>query len=253
MRVVHLITTYNEAENVVLLIPKLQKFYKNHPKIKFVTLFVDDSRDATPKIIKRFQKKDTSILLAPGHSRGLGAAMIRGYHYALARLNPDIIITNEADFAYDHTRIPLMVKKIGEGYDVIVASRHTPGGTTQGWTWSRHLNHWLANTFFANWVAGGNYVSDHNGEFRAIRVKGVLDQITWTGFPSGFAFFNYLLFKLHQITPKFYEFPITYRFRTLGESKVSFNPKYLVSYLKSILEYIYVCLKIRLHSTLKRK
>lgn len=246
MRIVHLIPTYNEADNVTELIPQLQQFYSKNSKHKFLTLFVDDSRDATVRIIKQFQKKDKSLLLVPGNSQGLGAAMVRGYRYALSHLKPDIIVTNEADFAYDHTKIQLMIAKIEQGFDVIVASRHVPGGTTEGWTWSRHLNHWAANTFFADWIAGGNYVSDHNGAFRAIRVKGVLDQINWEGFPTGFAFFNYLLFKLHQITPKFYELAIIYHFRIRGESKISFNFKYLKSYLKNVGEYIWVCLKIKL-------
>jgi len=172
--------------------------------------------------------------------------MVKGYKYALAKLKPQIIISNEADFAYDHTKIPFMIRKVTQGFDVVVASRHVPGGTTaKGWSVSRHLNHWVANTFFASWVAGGNYVGDHNGAFRAIRVKGVLDKMKWTGFPSGFAFFNYLLFKLHTITPKFYEFPVAYHFRTQGESKISFNVKYVKSYLRNISEYILVCLAIR--------
>ncbi len=245
MHITHLIPTYNEAENVVLLIPSLQKLYSKNPKNEFTTVFVDDSNDNTPKIINAFQKKDKSIKLITGPHRGLGAAVIFGYKYTLKNFKPDIVVTNEADFAYDHAKIPLMVKLIEQGFDVVVASRHVPGGTTMGWTWSRHLNHWAANTLFADWIARGNYVSDHNGAFRAIRVKGVLDQIKWKGFPTGFAFFNYLLFKLHQINPQFYEFPTVYSFRARGESKVSFNLKYLTSYLKNVGEYIWVCLKIR--------
>lgn len=245
MRIIHLITTYNEAENVSKLIPKLQKFYLKHPKYDFFTLFVDDSTDTTPDIILQAQKHDRRLKIILGKHQGLGAAAIQGYKYALKKLRPDVIVTNEADFAYDHTQITTMIAKIKQGYDVVVASRHMPGSNTQGWTISRRLNHWVANTFFATWIAGGNYTTDHNGEFRAIRVKGVLDRIRWTNFPTGFAFFNYLLFRLHLLTPKFYEFPITYRFRTAGESKISFNYRYAKKYFQNVWEYACVCIEIR--------
>ena len=245
MRVTHLIPTYNESENIRRLLPKLQKFYLRHRRHKFCTLIIDDSTDDTCKLIKQFQKKDPSIISKLGPRQGLGTAMVYGYRYAMRHLKPDIIITNEADFAYNHEKISLMLQKIAVGYDVVVASRHCPGGTTNGWTWSRHLNHWIANTFFATWIAGNSYVSDHNGAFRAIRVKTVLDKIVWFGFPKGFAFLNYLLYVISTKTNRFYEFPTTYHFRTRGESKISFNQKYLLSYLYNIYEYITFCLYIR--------
>lgn len=246
LTIVHLIPTYNESENVTLLLPSLSKLYRQHAKYRFLTLFVDDSSDNTSEIIISYRKNHKDIIIIKGHRKGLGSAMIQGYRYALAKLKPDIIISNEADFAYEHALIPKMIEKINNGFDVVIASRHVPGGTTKGWTFSRHANHWIANTLFASWIAGGDYVTDHNGAFRAIRVKGVLNQISWKSFPLGFAFFNYLLFRLRIITTKFYEFPVTYHFRTEGESKISFNPKYIKSYFRNIREYISVCIKIRM-------
>jgi len=61
--VVHLIPTFNEAENIRRLLPSLSKLYKLHPKYKFRTLFVDDySTDGTINIIQQCQKRDKSII-----------------------------------------------------------------------------------------------------------------------------------------------------------------------------------------------
>ena len=247
-RVVHLIPTYNECENISQMLSVLSKIAAKDPKHKHFILVVDDnSPDGTASIVRQFQKSNPSIHLIGGKKKGLGVAMIRGLKYAVGHLDADIIIPNEADFGFDPKHVPYMLKKIDQGYDVVVASRHVGRGKTTGWTLNRRLNHWVANKLFATWVAGVKEVHDHNGAFRAIRVRGVLDKIDLDKLGTvGFGFFNYFLFKLTQVTNKFHEFPITYKFRVAGESKVSFNPKYFSTYLKDILEYVKLSYKIRL-------
>lgn len=228
----------------------MAKVGKRLKKYKFLTLIVDDnSPDGTGRVIQKYMLRNRNIVLLKGKKQGLGVAMIRGYRYAMEKLKADIVVSNEADGAYDPNKIPFMIKKIEAGWDVVVASRHVAHGQTQGWTVSRKLNHWVANTFFATWIAGVYQVRDHNGAFRAIRVKGVLDNLDFSNFPiRGFGFFSYCLFRLTKVTDKFYEFPVTYKFRTRGESKVSFNPKYIKTYIKDILEYVFLSLKIRFES-----
>lgn len=246
--IVHLIPTYNEKENIGKMIEALQKIASKDKKRKHLVLVVDDnSPDGTQSIVKAHQKKDKSIFLLRGEKHGLGKAMIRGLKYATQKLNADVVIPNEADFAFDPKHIPYMLNKIDKGIDVVVGSRHVGRGRTQGWTRNRKINHWVANKLFATWVAGVREVYDHNGAFRAIKVKGVLNQIDLDKMNiNGFGFFNYFLFKLTQVTDKFHEFPVTYKFRTTGESKVSFNPKYFRTYLRDVAEYIKLSFKIRL-------
>ena len=247
MRVVVIIPTYNERENIGKMLKVMLRIISREKKDKYQVLVVDDnSPDGTGNIVRDFQTKRKNFFLITGKRKGLGIAMIRGYKYAIQNLNADIVLSNEADFAFDPQKIPFMIRKIKEGYDVVIGSRHVGGGKTEGWTLNRKIHHWIANKFFATWVAGVNNVYDHNGAFRAIRVRGLLDKINFDELGvTGFGFFNYFLFKLTQVTEKFYEFPVTYKFREKGESKVSLNPKYLHTYLRDVFEYIRLSLRIR--------
>lgn len=245
MRVVCIIPTYNEKENITRMLDVMARIISRQKKDRYTVLVVDDnSPDGTGDLVKKYKSK--KIILLSGKKKGLGKAMIRGYMYAIKKLKADVVVSNEADFAFDPRAIPFMVNKIKEGHDVIIGSRHVGDGRTEGWTLNRKLNHWIANKFFATWVAGVNNVYDHNGAFRAIRVNGVLNQIGLDKLNvNGFGFFNYSLFKLTQVTDKFYEFPIVYKFREKGESKVSFNSKYFHTYLSDVREYVKLSLQIR--------
>ena len=247
MRITVIIPTYNEKENIGELIEKTFKVVKGKSDEYTILVVDDNSPDGTGLIVKKFQSRYKNLILLQQKKEGVGKAMTKAYLYTLKNLRPDVVVSTEADFAYDPKYILDALGKVKEGTDVVVGSRHVGIGKTEGWTKSRKLNHWVANKFFATWIAGVSEVYDHNGAFRAIRVKGVLDKINFRKIrTSGFGFFNYFLFKLTQITNKFYELPIVYRFRTKGESKISFNPKYFFTYLHDVFEYIYLSFKIRL-------
>lgn len=247
MKVVILIPTYNESENIGKLLLDIDKRIKKLKKYSFGVLIVDDnSPDGTGKIVEEFGRKRKYVELLTGTKEGLGVAMVRGYKHAIARMKADVVVTNEADFAFDFKHLPYMLRKIDEGVDVVVGSRHVGVGKTEGWTKSRILNHWVANKLFATWIAGVSEVYDHNGAFRAIRVKGVLDKMNWEKMPRGFGFFFYNMYELTRYTTKFDEFAVTYRFRERGESKVSFNPRYVRTYARDVMEYIRMAFKIRM-------
>lgn len=250
IKVVHIIPTYKEKENILLMLKTLKQINKSLPQYQFSTIIVDDnSPDGTGEVVKKWQVQDPSTHLLTGPKKGLGVAMLRGFQYALNRLKADIIIPNDCDFSWDPYKIPQMLTKIEEGYDVVVASRHAKGGNQRGWSKLRKVNHWLSNYFFARVVAGIKEVTDYNGTYKAIRVKGVLDQLPLHQLPSrvwvqGFAFQPYLVYELSKVTQKFIEVPMTFKFRTRGEAKIS--PKYYKTYLRDAGEYIILCLYIRL-------
>jgi len=247
MKVVVLIPTYNEIENIELLLERLIFLRRENRKYEVEMLVVDDnSPDGTGRVVLEYSKKHKFIHLLSGKKEGLGRAMARGYKYAIGHMGADVVLSNEADFAFDFEHFGYMLEKIEEGFDAVIGSRHVGIGKTEGWTTSRRFNHWVANYVFATLLAGVREVYDHNGAFRAIRVRGVLEKIDWDKMPvKGFAFFFYSLYELTKITDKIDEFPVVYTFRERGESKVSFNPKYIRTYLRDISEYAALAAYVR--------
>ncbi len=247
--VVYIIPTYNEYQNIPFVINAVVDALRK-TRYPFKILFIDDnSPDNTGRLIKGFQKKDKRILLITGKRNGLGNAMIRGYKYAIDKLKADIVIANEADMSYNPKLVLKMIEAIEEGQDAVIAVRKIKSSGL--WSWDRKLIHWFSNNFVSSVIAGESRYRDRNCAFRAIKVRGILDKVDFQSFPKGFSFFNYLLFKLSQVTPRIKEIEAVYTPRKFGESKISFKPKYIKTLLKDSFEYLGVCFRIRLEKIFK--
>lgn len=244
MKIVHIIPTFNEKENIGKMIETLEELGETNSSWRSDILIVDDhSPDGTSDVVKKYQRKYTNIYILLKKKEGLGRALIMGYQYAIRNLHADVVIPNDADFQWDPQDIPKLIKKIEEGYDVVVASRHVPGGKVIGWSWFRKLNHEVSNTLLAWWIAGVHEVADHAGNFKAIRVKGILDKVPLSKMRNaGFSFQLHVLYELSKTGAKFTEVPAVFKERRFGKSKIGFN-RY---YARDVLEYIRSSLSIRL-------
>ena len=60
----------------------------------------------------------------------------------------DIVITMDADNSHNPAQIPLMIKKINEGYDIVIASRYRKGSKIVGLSNFRKLTSFLAGSLF---------------------------------------------------------------------------------------------------------
>lgn len=244
MKIVHIIPTFNEKENIGKMINVLEELGRKNQKWQSEILIVDDhSPDGTADVVRKYQKKYSNVHLLLKKKEGLGRALILGYEYAMKKLHADAVIPNDADFQWDPYDIPQLIDKLNEGFDVVVASRHVKGGKVVGWNWFRKLNHEVSNSFLAWWVAGVHEVADHAGNFKVIRVAAILDKVGLTKMKnSGFSFQLHVLYELSKTGAKFAEVPVTFRERKFGKSKIGFN-RY---YLRDIVEYIKSSLSIRM-------
>lgn len=243
MKIVHIIPTYNEKENIGLMIDQLIALSKKHTSWQTHILVIDDSSpDQTGAIVKRYQKKYSNIHLLTKKKVGLGSALIVGFEYAINTLHADVVVPNDADFQWDPADFPKLVSKIEEGYDVAVASRHVKGSGVSDWSAFRRINHEISNSLLAWFLAGVKEVHDHAGNFKAIRVKGILDQIPLSQMRNvGFSFQLRILYELSKTGAKFIEVPVIFHERRRGESKIGFNKHYI----RDVGEYIISSLSIR--------
>ena len=249
MKIVHIIPTFNEKENIGQMIETINEIGTKYPRWSNEVLIVDDySADGTAHVVSEFKKKYSNLHLLLKKKEGLGRALIKGYEYALNKLDADVVIPNDADFQWEPRDYPKLIKKIEEGFDVVVASRHVPGGKVVGWNWFRKLNHDISNSLLAWWIAGVHEVKDHAGNFKAIRVKGILDQVPLTKMRNaGFSFQLHILYELSKTSAKFTEVPVIFRKRKFGKSKIGFN-RY---YIRDVFEYIRSSILIRLDRSKK--
>jgi dolichol-phosphate mannosyltransferase len=164
--------------------------------------------------------------------RGLGVSLIAGYRYAINELKADIVIPNDCDFQWDPELIPLMLNKLEEGYDVVVPSRHVKGAG-ESFTGFRKLTHFVSNDLLNGYWAGIHEVKDKAGNFKAIRVKNILDKVQLDKLNvRGFVIQSTIIYELSKTGAKFAEIPATFGSRRAGESKVGFS----MQFIKDIVE-----------------
>jgi dolichol-phosphate mannosyltransferase len=232
IKVVNMLATYNEKENVRPMVETLEKIAAQCPEYEFVTLVVDShSPDGTGEVVRELAKTKKNLFLLET-PRGLGVSLIAGYRYAMEELKADIVIPNDCDFQWDPNLIPTMLQKIEEGYDVVVPSRHVKGGK-DNFNFFRKLTHFVSNDLLNGYWAGIHEVKDKAGNFKAIRVKNILDKVDLSKLNvRGFVIQSTMIYELSKTKARFVEIPAVFGERRAGESKVGFS----MQFVKDIIE-----------------
>ncbi|MBU4098844.1 glycosyltransferase family 2 protein [Patescibacteria group bacterium] len=130
MKIVIILPTYNERVNIQKLIPILEE--KVFPKIKnhdiHILVVDDNSPDGTQEEVRTFMQKWENIELLLGEKEGLGAAYVRGMHYAMDKMKGDAVIEFDSDFQHDPNDIPVLITAMDNGADYVIGSRYVKGG-----------------------------------------------------------------------------------------------------------------------------
>ena len=233
-KIVIVMPAYNEAENLNLIIPEL--FDKEFPKIENIEmhlLIVDDfSPDGTGDIVKKFQSKYKNLHLLQKQKEGLGWAYIKGFQYAIHKLNADAVMEMDADFQHPTRFVSPMVDAYIDGADYCIGSRYIKGGSVPAdWALFRKAISFFGNLFIRI-VFVKPSIHDLTTGFRLTRVKGVLDKIDLDHLmePTRFAYKVDLLYQSIKNSKKVVEVPLEFASRTKEKSK--FNPKEMISTFK---------------------
>ena len=214
-RVLIIVPTYNEAENIDPLVEKLLSLDSF-----FDVLVVDDnSPDGTGAKAELLSQKNPGrvfVLHRPG-KLGLGTAHRDGFKWGLDH-GYEQLLTMDADFSHPPEVIPRMVNEL-EVAAMAIGSRYVPGGKTEGWTLLRKINSWVAN-FLARVLMGLNS-RDCTGAFRAYRAE-YLRQLPFDKLIArGYSAHLEVLYYFQKIGAKVVEVPITFINRREGKSKIS--------------------------------
>lgn len=238
-KVVIIMPTYKEAENIKKMIPAL--FEKEFPKIKNAQmhlLIVNDlpgdgtGDDGTGKIVKDEMKKYKNLHILEGKKRGLGWAYIKGMKYAKDELEADAVMEMDADFQHPPRFIKPMVDAYLSGAEYVIGSRYIKGGSIPGeWALFRKAVSFFGNLFIRI-VLLKPKIHDLTTGFRLTKVKGVLDKIDLDNLmePTRFAYKVDLLYQSIKNSKKTVEVPLEFAPRTQDVSK--FDTKEMISTFK---------------------
>ena len=216
MRKLIIIPTYNERENIELMVRKVFSLPG-----EFSLLVVDDgSPDGTAAIVRQLQADhpDRLFLLEREGKLGLGTAYLAGFRWALER-GYEAIYEMDCDFSHDPDDLLRLTAELEKGADVAVGSRYVSGVNVVNWPMRRLLLSYFASRYVC--CVTRMPVRDATAGFVAYRADVLrtinLDKVRMKGY--GFQIeMKYTAWKLGFGIK---EVSIIFRDRTMGTSKMS--------------------------------
>ena len=214
MKILIVIPTYNEKDNIKRLIPMIKK---SLPAADI--LVVDDkSPDSTGAAVRAIAKANKRVKLIERKGKfGLGTAYVEGFKYALAH-NYDFIFEMDADFSHDPKYLPEFMEAMRSN-DLVIGSRYVNGISVVNWPIGRLILSKFAN-FYARTITGVP-LTDLTSGFKCYSAE-VLKKIDLNNIHSdGYAFQIEMHYKAWKKAFRIKEIPIIFIDRHAGSSKMS--------------------------------
>jgi dolichol-phosphate mannosyltransferase len=212
VRAVTCLPTYNERENLELMVRALRE-------LGLAVLVIDDSSpDGTGELADRLAAElDHVEVLHRERKEGLGPAYLAGFRRVLAG-DAELIVQIDCDFSHDPADVPRLVEAAREA-DLVVGSRYVAGGSVRNWGLVRRLVS-AGGSLYARVLLGVG-IRDLTGGFKCFR-REVLEAIDLDAVSSrGYAFQIETTYRALRAGFRVVEVPITFVDRERGGSKMS--------------------------------
>lgn len=216
MRSLVIIPTYNESENLTLLV---QQLLRVDPSLH-VLIVDDNSPDGTGQLADALARDEPrlSVLHRPG-KLGLGTAYVAGFTYALSH-GYDAAIEMDADLSHRPADLPRLLHA-AQTADVVIGSRNIAGGATENWSLARHLLS-KGGSLYARMLLSLP-VRDCTSGFKCLR-RSALETLNLAELRSnGFGFQIEVNYLCARAGLRFAEVPIIFPDRQRGRSKMSWR------------------------------
>ncbi|MEZ5092620.1 polyprenol monophosphomannose synthase [Nocardioides sp.] len=213
-RIVMVVPTYNEAENLDWIVARLRAA---QPAVD--VLVVDDgSPDGTGQIADRLAAADSHVSVVHRTEKaGLGAAYLHGFGVALDR-GYDVVGEMDADGSHQPEQLHLLLDALHDA-DLVIGSRWVPGGSVVNWPRSRELLSRGGNLYVR--LLLGLPVRDATAGFRVFR-RTALEAVDLGSVRSaGYVFQTDLTHRVLSAGLRVREVPIEFVERERGDSKMS--------------------------------
>jgi len=220
-----IVPTYNEGENVVLLVSRLADVLHD---VRWEVIFVDDdSPDGTARTVHRLAAEDMRVrCIRRVGRRGLAGACIEGVLASSA----SAVAVLDADLQHDESLLPRMLADVRQGADLVVGTRFGNGGAAEdGLVGVRSLGSRMANAAARRLL--GVRLSDPMSGFFMLR-RELFDAVAPRLSGQGFK----VLLDFIASSPSnlvIVELPYRFRPRLHGQSKL--DSRVVVEYLGLLL------------------
>lgn len=236
---------YNEENDLPPLFKDIQSIMEKQPHPYKIIAVNDGSTDATREILNQWSNHIPIHTITHKINRGLGETIRDAFEYiAETAKSQDIIIRMDADNTHKPSYIPEFIKKINQGYDIVIASRFQEGGGMQGVSAYRSFISHCAS-FIMKHAFPIKGVRDYSCGFRAYTVRIVQQAVSLFGNHfidlkgMGFTGTVEKLIKFRMLKTKMTEIPFILRYdKKRGTSKMVASITTL-GYCMLIVKYIY--------------
>ncbi len=213
--------TFNESESLPVIVPRICDALQGAGIEAEVIVVDDDSPDGTARVAGSLAGRYPVRVLKRKDERGLATAVMAGFAMSKA----PVLVVMDADGSHPVEALPGMVEIIRDDRaDIVVGSRHVPGGGSRDWPLASRLKSRLA----AVAALGLTPMTDPTTGFMAVRrqtVQGLdLDPVGWK---------IVLEVVVKARGARLAEVPIIFADRELGSSKQSLRVAW--QYLKHCL------------------
>ena len=237
--------TFDEYENIIDLIDSILAEQTNIPGFDLQVLVSDShSKDGTLELVQTRAESDPCVHLLDVNRRGIGLGLFHGFHYAIERLNADVLVEMDSDFQHNPADIPGLLAPLGQGYDVVVGSRFVEGSMNKMPFIRRVLS--IGANGVIRLALGLRDVTEITTSFRAFRKESFLrlnhETVPWED--QSFIAVPVFLVRMLEAGARATEVPMTMHPRMRGYSKMI--------YWKYIRDILWFSARTRLAQITKR-
>ena len=213
-RVLVIIPTYNEAQN---LRPIVERVRRSVPEAH-VLVADDNSPDGTGRLADELAAADDHVhVLHRLGKEGLGAAYLAGFAWGI-EAGYDVLVEMDADGSHRPEELPKLLDALSEA-DLVLGSRWVEGGQVVNWPKSRELLSRGGNLWTR--LALGIPLRDATGGYRVFRRDTLLGLGLDNVASAGYCFQVDLAWRALKAGYRVVEVPIIFVERERGDSKMS--------------------------------